>query len=200
MRIARTARLPNPSSRGRFDGSFRRHEKEPGLALCGFDSNPARRDLATAEFLRVVESGLGGTANNFDTISLHTLPNPRTPGELWPDLSKDEEERRAANQERVARENPGYARLGKDDCGRFELAGKSVAVPFVGVAAASLALAEVLRLLHGGPAFTDIKLSLGTPNKRAACMTGSYTAQDAAGLTFVSVNDGRNVPNGKEHR
>ncbi len=104
--------------------------------------------------------------------------------------------RRAADQERVARENPGYARLGKDDCGRFELAGKSVAVPFVGAAAASLVVAETLRLLHGGPAFTDIKLSLGTPNKRAARVNGSYTAQDAAGLTFVNVND----ENGKEQR
>ena len=121
----------------RFDGTFRCHEKEPGLALCGFDSNPARRDLGTAQFLRVVESGLGGTAGNFDTISLHALPNPRTPAELWPDFSADEMIRRAADQERVARENPGYARLGKDDCGRFELAGKSVAVPFVGAAAAS---------------------------------------------------------------
>jgi hypothetical protein len=72
----------------RLDPNFRRHEKEPGLALCGLDSNPARRALATAQFLRTVESGLGGTANNFDTISLHTLPNPRPPAELWPDLSK----------------------------------------------------------------------------------------------------------------
>jgi hypothetical protein len=54
-----------------------------------------------------------------------------------------------------------YVRLGKNECGRFELAGKSVAVPFVGAAAASFVVAEVLRLAHGGPGFTDIKLSLG---------------------------------------
>jgi hypothetical protein len=71
----------------RFDANFCRHEKEPGLALCGFDSNPARRALATAQFLRIVESGLGGTANNFDTISMHTLRNPRPPAQLFPDLS-----------------------------------------------------------------------------------------------------------------
>jgi hypothetical protein len=171
----------------RFDDTFRRHEEEPGLALCGFDSNPSRRDLTTAQFLRVVESGLGGTVTNFDTISMHTLPNPRTPAELWPDLSKQEEERRAAHHERAALENPGYVRLGKDDCGRFELASRSVAVPFVGVAAGSLVVAEALRLLHGGPAFTDIKLTLGTPNKRDTHFKGSYAAQDAAGLTFETV-------------
>ena len=121
----------------RFDASFRRHDIEPGLALCGFNSNPARRDLGTAQFVRVVESGLGGTASNFDTISLHALPNPRTPAELWPDLSEDEEKKRAEHQGRVARDNPGYTRLGKDECGQFELAGKSVTVPFVGAAAAT---------------------------------------------------------------
>jgi hypothetical protein len=173
----------------RFDGSFRRHDrdpgKEPGLALCGFDSNPARRHLATAEFLRVVESGLGGTASNFDTISLHSLPNLRPAAELWPDLSEEEERKRAAHQARVARENPGYASIGKDECGRFDLVGKSVAVPFVGATAASLVVAEVLRLAHGGPAFTDIRLSLGNPNVRTARMNGSYSAEALAGLNFV---------------
>ena len=52
---------------------FRRHDKEPALALCGFNSNPARRDLGTAQFVRVIDSGLGGIASNFDTISLHAL-------------------------------------------------------------------------------------------------------------------------------
>jgi len=121
-----------------FDGNFRRRSDEPGLVLCGFDSNPARRDLGTAQFLRVVESGLGGTANNFDTISLHTYPNPRHASELWPDFSPAEISRREAHQERVARENPAYARIGGDECGRFDLAGKSIAVPFVGATAATL--------------------------------------------------------------
>jgi len=65
-----------------FDGSFRRRRTEPAidpaLALCGFDSNPVRRDLETAGFARVVECGLGSTVSNFDTLSLHTLPNPRS--------------------------------------------------------------------------------------------------------------------------
>src|SRR6266568_7989360 len=92
----------------------------------GFDSNPARRDLATANFLRVMESGLGGTKDNFDTISFHTLPNPRSPAELWPDLSQDEQARQQEHFDRVARENPAYAELGGDVCGRAALTGKSV--------------------------------------------------------------------------
>jgi hypothetical protein len=179
----------------RFDATFRLQDKEPALALCGFDSNPSRRALPHAQFRCVIDSGLGGMANNFDTISFHTLPNPRTPDELWPDLSKEEEEKLATYQERIARENPGYAGLGRDDCGRRDLAGKSVAVPFVGTSAASLVVAEAVRLLHDGPAYFDIKVGLGNPGQRLTRRNGNYTAQDAAGLTFVRADQRRIATN-----
>ena len=174
----------------RFDATFRRQyrnpdDKEPALALSGFDSNSPRRDLPSAGFRRVIECGLGGMAENFDTIGLHTLPNPRAPDELWPDLSQEDEAKLAAHQERMARENPGYGDLAADDCGRRALAGKSVAVPFVGSAAASFAVAEVIRLLHEGPAYHDIKLGLADPGKVSAHRNGNYTARDAVGATFV---------------
>lgn len=177
----------------RFDLSFRCREDEPRLALCGFDSNPVRRHLANAQFLRIVDSGLGGTKDNFDTISLHTLPNPRTPEELWPDLSAEETAKRAEHQERLATGNAAYARLGGDECGRFELAGKSVAVPFVGAAAATLVLAEALRLLHGGPAFTDIKLALSGISQRSILQTRNYNAQDCAGLSYCNSTNAENT-------
>lgn len=174
----------------RFDSRFRRqytdaHDKEPALALCGFDFNRARRDLPKAGFRRVVDCGLGGMADNFDVISLHTLPNRRPPKELWPEMSEKEVAKLVAYQERLARENPGYRALGLDDCGRRELAGKSVAVPFVGSTAASLVVAEVIRLLHEGPAFHDIKLGLADPGKVFAPRNGNYTARDAVGVTFI---------------
>lgn len=174
-----------------FDASFRRRRckagpgDEPGLALCGFDSNPPRRDLATAQFLRVIESGLGGTPNNFDTISLHTFPNPRPAAELWPDLDPAEETKRQQQQEAVAKTNPVYAGVGHDECGRYELAGKSIAVPFVGAAAAALVTAESLRLLHRGQAYTDMKLRMSIPNRCSARTPGSYAAEDFAGLKYT---------------
>jgi hypothetical protein len=172
----------------RFDATFRVQDQEPKLALCGFDSNPSRRDLPHAQFRRVIDGGLGGMASNFDTISVHALPNPRAPDELWPDLSDEEKAKLAAYHERMARENPGYRQLGGDDCGRRDLAGKSVAVPFVGVSAACFVIAEAVRLLHDGPAYFDIKLRLGNPAKRLTRRAQDYTAQDAAGLTFVRAN------------
>jgi hypothetical protein len=171
----------------RFDSRFRRQPQEPELALCGFDSNPARRDLATARFTRVVESGLGGTANNFDTVSVHTLPNPRSPKELWPDLTRKEAAKRQKYQEQVARDNPGYGGIGKDACGRLDLAGKAVAVPFVGAAAATLVVAETLRLFHDGPAHTDIKLALGNPAKRMVLGARKYAVEDSVGINYCDV-------------
>ncbi len=165
-----------------LDEHFRCREDEPRLALCGFDSNPARRHLATAEFVRVVEAGLGGTAENFDTISLHTLPNPRRPEELWPDVDQAEREKQHAHRTRVANENRAYLALDGDECGRYNLAGQSVAVPFVGAAASTLVVAEVLRLLHGGPSYESFKVGLGAPGDRLNEPGGRYAAQDFAGL------------------
>lgn len=172
-----------------FDGNFRRREnepREPGLALCGFDSNPARRDLATAKFLRVVECGLGGTPNNFDTISVHTFPNPRSPADLWPDPSPDEIAGTKEHEERMVRENPVYAGIGDDECGRYNLAGKAIAVPFVGAIASTLVVAETIRLFHRGQSYADIKMSLANIEARTARTDGKYTAQDFAGLRYSS--------------
>jgi len=175
----------------RFDATFRLQDKEPKLALCGFDSNPSRRDLPHAHFARVIDGGLGGMAANFDTISIRTLPNPRSPDELWPDLTKEEEAKLSAYHERMVRENPGYRQLEGDDCGRHDLAGKSVAVPFVGTSAASFVIAEAVRMLHDGPAYFDIKLGLGNPRTQVSRFRENYTAQDASGLSFARARDCR---------
>jgi hypothetical protein len=172
-----------------FDEHFRCRATEPKLAFCGFDSNPPRRDLATAGFTRVIESGLGGTASNFDTIALHALPNSRPPEELWPDVNPDDEARNVAEQQRVARENPGYQFLAEDECGRYELAGKSVAVPFVGAVAATLVIAEALRVLHQGPAYSDLKLSLSAIDTRFVHPIRGYNSQDFVGLGYCDARE-----------
>jgi hypothetical protein len=169
----------------RFDEHFRVQRGEPKVAFCGFDSNLARQHLATAGFVRVLESGLGGTAHNFDTIGLHTLPNARSPAELWPVTSQQEEAEMRAEAERMVRDNAGYQALDSDNCGRALLAGNAVAVPFVGVTAATLVVAELLRLLHDGACYTDGKLCLGNLRTRAFPIVRQYMPQDLAGITAV---------------
>src|SRR5215211_9009487 len=58
-----------------------------------------------------------------------------------------------------------------DRCGVTLLAGKAVGAPFVGAAAATLVIAEVLRLLHGGPVHELIDLNLKSPEYRSAVLT-----------------------------
>src|SRR5262249_49412825 len=102
----------------------------------------------------VVEAGLGAGPEGFRNISLHTFPASRTAEKIWgghtttvPDVS----------------DMPAYKallRAGLDACGVTQLASRTVAVPFVGLTAASLALAELLRRLNGGPALELASLSL----------------------------------------
>ncbi|PYS45411.1 MAG: hypothetical protein DMG13_32250 [Acidobacteria bacterium] len=84
----------------------------------------------------------------------------------------------------MPRRNSAYSTLGKDVCGRAQLAGKSVAVAFVGATAATLVLAEAVRLLHDGPAYADIKFALSDPDMRFAETSRCYAAQDAAGIAY----------------
>lgn len=127
-----------------FAVNFRRQPDEPPIALCGLDNAVGRRALGSAGFDLVVEAGLGRGHRDFRTMRLHTLPGMKTPEELWPD---------APSSERVPTQ-PGYEDLIAngvvDQCGATLLAGKAVGAPFVGAVAATLAVSEVLRLLHDG--------------------------------------------------
>lgn len=174
----------------RLGENFRRESFEPGLAFCGFDSNPARRLLAKAGFAAVIEAGLGDNADNFDTLSLHTLPNPRCPSELWPDLDARALAAQQTSLRKATRTNPAYATLGKDDCGRVRLAGKAVAVPFVGMVAGCFQVAEALRIACAGPAYYQLKYRLGSTRTIVSKMPRTYTARDLDGLTFCPARPG----------
>ena len=145
-----------------FDASFKRQESEPGVALCGLDNAVGRRALDQVGFDMVVEAGLGRGYRDYRTMRLHTLPGSRPAAEMWSVAPKDE----------TFEDQPAYARLMAegtlDRCGMTLLAGKAVGAPFVGAAAATLALSEVLRLLHGGGVHQMIDLDLLSLDQRVA--------------------------------
>lgn len=144
----------------RFDATTRRGQDEPGIALCGFDNALARRALDNAGFDLVVEAGLGRGFDDFRALRIHILPGTRSASELWKDDgdTRDLSSRPAYQQLRAA---------GMDQCGVTLLAGKAVGAPFVGAVASSLAIAEVLRFLHGGPLHQMIDLDLVAPEHHA---------------------------------
>ena len=92
----------------------------------------------------MVEAGLGRGHRDFRAIRLHTLPASRPASQIW----------RSAQADDQVEDRPAYKGMlasgALDRCGVTLLAGKAVGAPFVGAAAATLAVSEVLRLLHGG--------------------------------------------------
>jgi hypothetical protein len=169
----------------RFDEGTKRQADEPGVALCGFDGSGPRELLEEAGFEQIVECGLGGSHSDFDSIFLHTMPDPEFSAErFWAKRGTDLE-----RVEGFAASNPFYRNFNeKHGCGAVELAGKSVAVPFVGSVAGALVLSEAIRMMHGGMRCSMIELSLQQPvdiHVRAA--TGASAAQIPRGVPHAVV-------------
>jgi hypothetical protein len=144
----------------RFAAGFRRQDDEPSVLLCGLDNALGRRALDSAGFDLVVEAGLGRGYQDFRTLRLHTLPATRSAAEIW----------RLTDESRLPNAAPAYTKLVQDGvldrCGMTLLAGKAIGAPFVGSIAATLVIAEVLRLLHGGHSLQLIDMDLMCPEHR----------------------------------
>jgi hypothetical protein len=139
----------------RFGATTRRGPDDPGAAFCGVDNTLARMSLEQAGFDLVVEAGLGAGPDGFRSFALHTFPSGRSAESIWSRFAYDA----PANIE----DKPAYRALrakGMDACGLTQLASRTVGVPFVGLTASALALAELLRRLHGGAGFSLISGSL----------------------------------------
>lgn len=148
-----------------FDASFRRQDGEPAVALCGLDNGVGRQALDQVGFDFVVEAGLGRGHRDFRAVRLHTMPASRPASQIWRDAQADDQ----------VEDRPAYQGLlasgALDSCGVTLLAGKAVGAPFVGATAATLALSEVLRLLHGGTVHELIDLDLKAVEYRCTVPT-----------------------------
>ncbi|MGM3412437.1 hypothetical protein [Ralstonia holmesii] len=152
----------------RFGAGHRVMVDEPTTALFGVDNVAARRDLDTAEFSMVVETGLGSGYRDFRNIRLHTFPGARLPSQIWT----------AESTAQAATElNDTYKKLAderKDICGMTLLASRAVATPFVGALAAVLALAEVMRPFHGGLVYASLDVQMKSLRHRTGAAPASY--------------------------
>jgi hypothetical protein len=148
-----------------FDASFRRQEDEPAVALCGLDNSVGRQALDQVGFDFVVEAGLGRGHRDFRAVRLHTLPGSRPAAQIW----------RGERDDQQVVDRPAYERMLKrgelDRCGVTLLAGKAVGAPFVGAVAATLAVAQILRLLHGGAVHELVDLDLNALEYRSAVLS-----------------------------
>jgi hypothetical protein len=146
----------------RFDEHFAVQDREPVLALAGFD-RPEPRQLLGGPFKRVVDGGLGIGSREYLSIAIHTFPSTLDPAVVFrangasiDGLTEDQE---ALVERLIAQGVPeGTAR-----CGVTTVAGIAIAAAFVGTFAGTLVLADVLRSLHRGPAVCAIRCDLRTP-------------------------------------
>lgn len=103
----------------------------------------------------MVEAGLGLGHQDFRSLLIHTLPGELPASAQW----KEEGESR-----QVVLDAAAYRKMlddgSLDRCGVTLLAGKAVGAPFVGAVAATLVIAEVLRLLHGGALHRLVDINL----------------------------------------
>lgn len=155
----------------KFDAGFRRRDEEPSVALCGVDNALGRQALDQAGFDFVVEAGLGRGYRDFRALRLHTLPASRSAAKIW---------HRRDDDEKVDGRPAGKLLLKSgelDICGVTLLAGKAVGAPFVGAVAASLVIAEVLRLLHGGPLHQLIDVISSSRNSGPPSARGTISAR-----------------------
>src|SRR5438046_283145 len=133
-----------------------RRTSPPSPCVDSITASAARRSIRSASTSWSKRASGAGTAISA-RCNLHTLPASRPAAQIWGGERDDAQ---------VA-DRPAYAGMLKrrelDRCGVTRLAGKAVGAPFAGATAATLALSEVLRLLHGGPVHELIDLDLKSP-------------------------------------
>lgn len=143
-----------------FDQHTRRQQHEPAIALCGLDNAAGRRQLDLAGFDFVAEAGLGRGHADFRSMLIHTLPGEVPAAKLWKSVDAAEGTIDAAAYRKLQEDGS------LDRCGVTLLAGKAVGAPFVGATAATIVIAQVLRLLHGLPVDRLAELNLTNPDHR----------------------------------
>ncbi|WP_322769323.1 hypothetical protein [Frankia sp. Cr1] len=157
----------------RLDGHLRADATEAHVALLGVDNLPTRLLISSVDWHLAIDAGLGATPADFSSMLLRRFPGAQTSDQIeaW-------RSRPTAITVPTGRAFSDLLRH-RDKCGVIELAGKAVGVPFVGVVAACLAIAEACRGLHGGAALDVLTYDLTTTDLRFAAAADPVVAISA---------------------
>lgn len=138
---------------------------EPTVALAGFDSIGPRRLLERTKFTRVVDAGLGAGPVEYLDMVLHTFPAARGPAQVFAEPPPAAP--RTLLPQAYENEIDRQIDAGKDQtaarCGMLDVAGITVGAAFVGAAASTFVVADLLRVMHEGAALTNLALDLRQP-------------------------------------
>jgi hypothetical protein len=167
-----------------FADNFRVDGKcEPHTALCGVDNALARLALEDVGFAHIIEAGLGKGPQEYLGLQVHTFPTLRAARTIWSKTVN------ANSDNETLLANPAYQDLaakGVDRCGLVELASRSVGAAFVGAVTSTLVIAEVLRVLLGGPRYELIDIDLRAVGFRQATRISASTYVLHPGMADIS--------------
>jgi hypothetical protein len=157
-----------------FDESFHPQahavptRNEPRNALAGFDNVIPRRQLESAGFDRVVDAGLGAGPHEYLDMLVHTFPSIESPATAFKENPRPRPGLKPAYESEIIRQIEGGMEESAARCGLLEFADVTVGAAFVGAIASTLAVADILRLLHGGNDYSLVALDLRAPDQFAA--------------------------------
>lgn len=134
-----------------FDETVVPGASEPTWALGGLDGVEPRRHLGAFNF--AVDMGLGAARDDYLGIRMHTFPAAGDATDVFRRPVADVPQPDAP----VA---AWAAKAANDPCGVIKVQNVAVGAAFVGAVAASFAIAEILRVLAGGPATAVMSCTL----------------------------------------
>ena len=108
--------------------------------ICGLDNPKARRQAALRRPVLMIDGGIGGGINDFQSLAMHTLPSNIDPRRVWPDNDANFSGDMPLSLKAYHESEDSTVR-----CGIETLNNKAVGFPFVGVVTASVVMAELLR-------------------------------------------------------
>lgn len=143
----------------RHEGDIRVTTGDPPILLAGLDALPGRKALAGASFDYMIDVGIGDDAASFEGIQIRVVPKGAPVEGLWGSGSTVDARERLSD-------NEAYRAAEKDigTCGKVMLADASVAVPFVGAAAAALAVTQAIRLASLKSGVVLLQVELASPS------------------------------------
>lgn len=133
---------------------------EPRIALAGFDAVAPRRALGMAGFTHIVDAGVGAGHAEYLDMLVRSFPASREPREVFANHERPSRPLADAYEAQIAREVAAGASESAVRCGMLDIAGITVGAAFVGAVASTLVIAEILRELHRGQAYSVIGCDL----------------------------------------
>lgn len=146
---------------------------DPRVALCGVDKVESRKLMANTGFDCIIDTGLGRKASDCDRYRVTVFDQVRR-------IDKHFAGQSDASPDDAILDNNAYQNLQKEvgRCGTAEIAGASVAIPYVSAVAAVVAISRVISIVSGRPCRINEVRKLSEVKPRA----GTFDSIRARGI------------------